>query len=99
MLLFVTGTSFPNSVNKYPRKETGIMKVGKTFAFAQMVETLITERELSKADFQSRFDLTEDQFHRYMGNAKRYFALFHPEAEVVYAKATNLYRLRPSRKR
>lgn len=75
------------------------MKVGKAFAFAQMIETLISERELSKADFERRYELTEDQFHRYMGNAKRYFALFHPEAEVVYAKAANLYRLRPAKKK
>ena len=75
------------------------MKVGKTFAFAQMIETFIAERELSKAEFERKFDLTEDQFHRYMGNAKRYFAFFHPEAEIVYAKAANLYRLRPARKK
>ncbi len=75
------------------------MRVGKTFAFSQMIEILITEREFSKGEFQRRFELTEDQFHRYIANAKKYMAIFHPEAEIIYAKAARLYRLRPARRR
>ena len=75
------------------------MKVGKALAFAQLIEIFLTYRILSKEEFIERFELTEDQFHRYMADAKKYFALFHNDSEIVYAKGEGVYRLQPIRKR
>ena len=75
------------------------MKVGKAFAFAQLIEAFLTTRSVEKKSFEEAFHLTEDQFHRYMGNAKAYFRMFHPDWEIVYSKSESLYKLRPNRSR
>ncbi len=70
------------------------MKVGKSFAFAQLVERLLRGESIDKAAFTAAFDITDDQFHRYVADAKRYMDLFHPEYEVAYLKSDNTYCLR-----
>ena len=69
------------------------MKVGKTFAFAQMVELLQHKGMLKKEAMIHEFDLTEDQFHRYIGDLKYYFVSFHPESELIYDKKNDCYRI------
>ena len=70
------------------------MKVGKSFAFAQLVERFLKGETINKATFVANFDITDDQFHRYISGAKKYMDLFHPEYEVAYLKSDNLYCLR-----
>lgn len=69
------------------------MKVGKTFAFAQLVELLDKKGVLKKETAIADFDLTEDQFHRYIADLKYYYVTFHPEKELVYDKKNDVYRL------
>lgn len=69
------------------------MKVGKTFAFAQLVELLDKKAVLKKEAVIADFDLTEDQFHRYIADLKYYYVTFHPDKEVVYDKKNDCYRL------
>ena len=70
------------------------MKVGKAFAFAQLVERLLRGESIQKVAFVAMFDITDDQFHRYVAGAKKYMDLFHPEYEVAYLKSDNAYCLR-----
>ena len=70
------------------------MKVGKSFAFARLVERLLKGESIEKAEFVALFEITDDQFHRYISGAKRYMDLFHPEYEVAYLKSDNIYCLR-----
>ena len=70
------------------------MKVGKSFAFAQLVERLLQGESIDKATFVSSFDITDDQFHRYIAGSKKYMDLFHPEYEVAFLKSDNIYVLR-----
>lgn len=67
------------------------MKVGKTFAFTQMIEKLLKGESIDKASFIREFEITNDQFHRYIGGAKKYMALFHPTVEVAFLKSQNCY--------
>ena len=69
------------------------MKVGKTFAFAQLVEMLDRRSSLKKEAIIADFDLTEDQFHRYIADLKYYFTTFHPDKELVYDKKNDVYRI------
>ena len=73
------------------------MRVGKTFAFAQLVETLDKKAVVKKETVIADFDLTEDQFHRYIADLKYYYVTFHPEKELVYDKKYDVYRLVSSR--
>ena len=75
------------------------MKVGKSFAFAQLVERLLKGESIEKAAFVAAFDITDDQFHRYIAGAKKYMDLFHPEYEVAFLKSDNIYCLRRRRAR
>lgn len=70
------------------------MKVGKSFAFAQLVERLLKGESIDKAAFVEAFEITDDQFHRYIAGSKRYMDLFHPEYEVAFLKSDNIYCLR-----
>ena len=70
------------------------MKVGKSFAFARLVEQLLKGESIEKAEFVAHFEITDDQFHRYIAGSKRYMNLFHPEYEVAYLKSDNIYCLR-----
>ena len=70
------------------------MKVGKAFAFAQLIERLLKGENIEKVAFVGMFDITDDQFHRYVAGAKKYMDLFHPEYEVAFLKADNIYCLR-----
>jgi len=70
------------------------MKVGKSFAFAQLVERLLRGENIVKASFVENFEITDDQFHRYISGAKRYMTLFHKEYEVAFLKSDNVYCLR-----
>lgn len=70
------------------------MKVGKSFAFAQLVERLLRGENIDKAGFIASFAISDDQFHRYISGAKKYMSLFHPEYEVAYLKSDNIYCLR-----
>lgn len=70
------------------------MKVGKAFAFAQLVERFLKGESVDKVAFVSDFDITDDQFHRYIAGAKKYMNLFHPGYEVAYLKSKNHYILR-----
>lgn len=69
------------------------MRIGKTFVFAQMIEHLQNKGHLKKASIIHEFELTEDQFHRYIGDLKYYFVTFHPDKELVYDKRNDCYRL------
>lgn len=70
------------------------MKVGKSFAFAQLVERLLKGESIEKEEFLTTFEITDDQFHRYIAGSKKYMDLFHPEYEVAYLKSDNRYCLR-----
>jgi len=70
------------------------MKVGKAFAFAQLIERLLKGENIDKASFVANFEITDDQFHRYVAGSKKYMDLFHPEYEVAYLKSDNVYCLR-----
>ncbi|MCR5348277.1 MAG: hypothetical protein K6E59_01550 [Bacilli bacterium] len=70
------------------------MKVGKAFAFAQLVERLLKGENIEKEEFASTFEITDDQFHRYIAGSKKYMETFHPEYEVAYLKSDNRYCLR-----
>ena len=70
------------------------MKVGKSFAFAQLVERLLKGESIEKKTFVDGFEITNDQFHRYIAGAKKYMDLFHPEYEVAFLKSDNIYCLR-----
>ncbi|MBO5529198.1 MAG: hypothetical protein J6A47_07790 [Bacilli bacterium] len=70
------------------------MKVGKSFAFAQLVERLLKGETIDKASFVASFEITDDQFHRYIAGSKKYMDLFHPEYEVAFLKSDNIYCLR-----
>ena len=70
------------------------MKVGKSFAFAQLVERLLKGENIDKVSFVNTFEITDDQFHRYIAGSKRYMDVFHPEYEVAYLKSENIYCLR-----
>lgn len=81
-------------VNAGTALEETKMKVGKSFAFAQLVERLLKGESIDKATFVSSFDITDDQFHRYIAGSKKYMDLFHPEYEVAFLKSDNIYVLR-----
>ena len=70
------------------------MNVGKSFAFAQLVERLLRGESIEKGAFIASFEITDDQFHRYIAGSKKYMNLFHPEYEVAYLKSDNVYCLR-----
>ena len=70
------------------------MKVGKAFAFAQLVERLLKGESIDKGSFVTLFEITDDQFHRYIAGTKKYMDLFHPEYEVAFLKSDNIYILR-----
>ena len=70
------------------------MKVGKSFAFAQLVERLLKGESIDKVAFVTLFEITDDQFHRYIAGAKKYMDLLHPEYEVAFLKSDNIYVLR-----
>ncbi len=70
------------------------MKVGKSFAFAQLVERLLKGESIDKEQYVSLFEITDDQFHRYIAGSKKYMSLFHPEYEVAFLKSDNIYCLR-----
>ena len=70
------------------------MKVGKAFAFAQLVERLLKGESIDKAQYVALFEITDDQFHRYIAGSKKYMNLFHPEYEVAFLKSDNIYCLR-----
>lgn len=73
------------------------MKLGKPFVMANLVERLLKGECILKGDVIKEFDITADQFHRYVAAIKKYMAIFHEDLELTYRKSENHYRLRRKR--
>lgn len=73
------------------------MKLGKPFVIANLVERLLKSEAIVKDDVIAEFDITVDQFHRYIAAVKKYMAIFHSDLELTYRKSENHYRLRRKR--
>ena len=73
------------------------MKLGKPFVIANLVERLLKGECIVKDDVIGQFEITVDQFHRYIAAVKKYMATFHGDLELSYRKSENHYRLRRKR--
>ncbi len=73
------------------------MRLGKPFVIANLVERLLKGESIVKDEIIQQFDITVDQFHRYIAAVKKYMATFHGDLELSYRKSENHYRLRRKR--
>ena len=73
------------------------MRIGKPFVIANLVERLLKGESVVKDDIIAEFEITVDQFHRYIAAVKKYMATFHGDLELTYRKSENNYRLRRKR--